>query len=516
MMSGKNESLFDLPPGLNRTTSQYAAGQTWWKGNLIRWFNRMLTPIGGWVKTSQIPTATPPSSEPIRATHSWRDLLKAPWAAYGSANKLWGVKVNDDGTFTYYDITPSSMGYNPGGGVGYGSGLYGKGVYGISSSGGIVLDSVGLWSLSNFGKLLVGVASQDGRLVKWDPVTPSTIASVITEAPIDNTLVVVTDEEFLMVLGGKNNPRRVKWASRRTYTDWIATDTNSAGGFDIQSNGVIIAACVVPGGVLILTDTDAHIAEYVGAPYYYGRRRLSTECDVAGPNVLIPTSFGAIWMGTSAFWQYNGAVNNLASSVELDVFFQSNLSQPHLLHSGINQFAQEAWWFYPDESSPVPNKYVVYGYNKSAGNYWTLGEMTRTAWLNPVWQAKPLGINDQNVYLQETGDTADGALRNAYAETGAMELSNGDTNLRVDRVYSDIVANNDIAIPATNISMTFSLRQAPEAPLRTYGPVSTNAAKGYVAVRMRARQISVRFDETSPGPWSLGKMRMRIKQAGVR
>lgn len=92
-MSGQNESLYDLPPGMNRTSTQYAAGRTWWKGNLIRWIQRVLTPIGGWVKYTETPLASTPGAEPIRSTYSWRDLLKAPWAAYGSANKLWGVRV---------------------------------------------------------------------------------------------------------------------------------------------------------------------------------------------------------------------------------------------------------------------------------------------------------------------------------------------------------------------------------------------------------------------------------------
>lgn len=511
-MSGKNESLLDLPPGINRTSSQYAAGKSWWNGNLVRWSSRMLTAVGGWSKISQMPSGT----EPIRATHSWRDLLKAPWAAFGSANKLWGAKVNTDGSFTYYDITPSGLGYNPGGAAGYGSALYGKGLYGVSSSGSVTLDSVSQWSLDNFGKLLFAVSSQDGRLCVWDPVTPATIAAPVPGAPVDNTIVIATDEEFLLVLGGKNNPRRVKWPSRRTYTDWTPTETNSAGGFDLQSNGVIIAACRVPGGVLVFTDTDVHILEYVGYPYWYGRRRLTTECDLVSKGAVQPVSFGAIWMGSGGFWMYNGAVNPMPSTVDLDVFFNSQLSSPHLIQSGINGFNQEVWWFYPSQASATPDRYVFYSFNASQAPYWAIGAMPRTAWLNPVWQQKPIGINNQNVYAQETGTTADGSPRGSYAETGAMDIKEGDNSFRLDRVYPDVVNHDDVSQPVTNLSLTFKLRQAPDAVQRTYGPISIAAAKGYVALRMRARQISMRIDETTPGPWSLGKIRLRGKEAGVR
>jgi hypothetical protein len=520
-MSGVNESLLDLPPGLNRTTSQYAAGKTWWNGNLIRWANRMLTPIGGWVKLYefQAPEDNPPAlgiDEPIRTTHSWRDLLKDPWAAYGSANKLWGSSVGKDGTYTFYDITPASLGYNPGGRIGYGSGLYGKGTYGLSAASGITVDGTSLWSLDNFGKLLVGVASQDGRLVIWDPVTPTQPATAVSEAPPDNSLVIATDEEFLMVLGGKNNPRRVKWASRRTYTDWTPTETNTAGGFDLQSNGTIVAACLVPGGILVITDTDAHIIEYVGPPYYYGRRRISDECEVVSPNALLPLSFGAVWMGQTSFWMYNGTVNKLPCSVELDVFYSSEKDKSYTIHGGINQYAQEAWWFYPGTQLVSPNKYVVFGYNQQESPYWTIGEMSRTAWLNPVWQEKPLAVDNQILYLQETGNSADGAPRNVFAETGVLEFENGTSNVRIDRIYPDIVNPIKLDQQVDNVQVTFKLKQAPSAMERTYGPVNINLAQGYVPLRMRARQITMRISEVTPGSWSLGKMRLRVKEAGRR
>lgn len=527
-MSGKNQSLFDLPPGLNRTVSQYAAGPTWWNGNLVRWVNKMLIPIGGWVKryefpltyASQLPgepDVTPlANAEPIRAAYSWRDFLKKPWAAYGSSNRLWATSINTDNSFTFYDITPAALGYNPGGLAGYGSGAYGKSIYGISPSGGITIDEDSLWSLDNFGKLLVGVASQDGRLVTWDPAIPGAIAAPVTEAPIDNTLVIATDEEFLMVMGGVNNPRRVKWPSRRTLTDWVPTATNSAGGFDLQSNGTIIGACLVPGGVLVVTDTDAHILEYVGPPSYYGRRRVSDECDITSAASLVSTSFGAIWLGHSCFWSYNGAVSKVPTTVDFDVFYNSELSKPHLVHGGVNQFAQEAWWFFPSQASNVPDRYVAYGFNEGVNKYWTSGHMTRTAWLNPVWQDKPIAINNLTMYLQETGDTADGELRGAFAETGAIEINDGDTSYRIDRIYPDVVSYQDVGEALNKLSFTFKMRQAPNAPELTYGPIKADNVEGYTSLRMRARQIALRIDEVEPGTWGLGKIRLRIKQAGVR
>jgi hypothetical protein len=514
-MSGQNQSIFDLPPGLNRTSTQYAAGRSWWNGNLIRWVNKVLTPIGGWVKLYDIPNMGTPPLEPVRSTYSWRDLLKNPWAAFGAADKLWGTQINPDGTYTFYDITPSGLGYNPGGMLGYGTGAYGGGAYG-TSSGGVTLDSTAMWSMTNFGKLLMSVSSQDGRLCKWDPVTPATISAPIAGAPVDNTLVIATDEEFLMVMGGKNNPRRVKWASRRTYDDWTPISTNSAGGFDLQSNGVIIGACLVPGGILVLTDTDAHMIEYVGAPYYYGRRRVSTECDLASSAALFQTSFGAMWLGQGSFWMYNGAVSPVPTTIDYDVFYNSNLSEQHLINGGVNQHNQELWWFFPSEASATPDRYALFSFNKGQDTYWATGNMSRTAWLNPVWEDKPLGINGQAIYAQEIGVTADGSPRNVYAETGAMDVDEGTNTYRIDRVYPDLVNVAASVGSDPDLSITFTCKQAPNSNSVSYGPVALNTVKGYLPVRMRARQISMRLDEVTPSTWAMGKFRFRLKGAGGR
>lgn len=451
--------------------------------------------------------------EPIRDTHSWRDLLKAPWAVYGSANGLFATSINADGSYTPYTITPAGLGYNPGGLVGYGSGLYGKGVYGVSIPGTVTLDSNSQWSLDNFGSLLVGVASQDGRLVVWDPTTPATVAQVVPTAPVDNTLVITTDEEFLMVMGGKHNPRKVKWPSQRTYTDWTPTGTNTAGGFDLHSNGTIIGACRVPGGILVLTDTDAHLIEFIGAPYYYAPRRLSDEGGLVAKNALSATPFGAIWMGSINFWTYNGVVDKLVSTVENEAFYLSNLTKANLVHSGINQFAQEVWFFFPTSDSTEPNRYVAYSYNQN--KYWTLGYMTRTAWLNPVWQVRPVGVYNQILYQQETGLTADGTPRSVYAESGFIDIQEGTNSYRVDRVYPDIVDPTGAEITAS-LNMSFKRKQAPNAPIRPYGPFSMHSDKGYVVIRMRARQISMKVEETVAAKWVLGNTKLRIKDAGSR
>ena len=92
---------------------------------------------------------------------------------------------------TVYDITPSTLTLVGGGRRGFGAGLYGNGRYGKSEV--AAADNIAQWSLDNFGRYLVAVHSQDGRLFSWDPANPTVIAAPVANAPVDNTLVVTTD-----------------------------------------------------------------------------------------------------------------------------------------------------------------------------------------------------------------------------------------------------------------------------------------------------------------------------------
>jgi hypothetical protein len=520
-MSGQNVSLLELPPGVFQDSTQYAAGRRWFSANQIRWVNNVMIPVGGWRQLLNFSGIT---TKVVRKLFSWRDDLKAPWLAAGSEDKLIGVSYIN-GIFTQYNITPAGLAYSPGGVVGFGRRGFGTGPFSIDGGGsGSVPDATALRSMDNFGKLLCAVHSQDGRLVSWDPLTPSTIAVQVAGSPVDNMLVIATEEEHLMVLGGHNNPRNVAWCSRREINTWTAADDNSAGGFDLKSNGAIIGACKVQSGILVLTDTDVHLIEYVGPPNYYGRRKIADEGGIIGQNTLSPVQGDAIWMDHANLFSYSGgAVTKVPCSLHTEMFYNSNLDLSYTVHMGLNEFAQELWFFYPNKDSSEPDRYIAMSYSQEP--YWTQGRMARSAWCTPVWQAKPIAANGTILYEQEYGSLADGVSRNdeIYAETGALELSTEDDPeggrvMWIDRIYQDAGVEGPgqtVGDPAA-FAMTFKLSQAPGAPERVVGPINLANPKGYTTVRMRGRQAVVRIEQTKDVVWKLGKIRLRIKPGGKR
>jgi hypothetical protein len=301
----------------------------------------------------------------------------------------------------------------------------------------------------------------------------------------------------------------------------VAAEDNSAGGFDLKSNGAIVSACKVQSGILVLTDTDVHLIEYVGPPNYYGRRKISDEGGIIGLNSVASIKGDAIWMDHANLFVYSGgAITMLPCTLHTELFYNSNLqaAQAHTVHMGINEFAQELWIFYPNRESSSPDRYVAMSYSKDT--YWTQGQMERTAWANPVWQARPIACNGTILYEQESGSLADGESRNGevYAETGALELGEGDNNMRIDRIYQDAGIEGpgfSVGDP-DSFTLTFKLQQAPGGPERLVGPIRLANPKGYTTVRMKARQAIVRVDQNKDVVWKLGKLRMRVKPGGAR
>ena len=55
--------------------------------------------------------------------------------------------------------------------------------------------------------------------------------------------------------------------------DWTFA-TNEAGDIILQTSGQIMQGLKTRGQTLIITDTDAHSAKYIGPPYVYGFDRL--------------------------------------------------------------------------------------------------------------------------------------------------------------------------------------------------------------------------------------------------
>ena len=478
-----------IPPGVYRNGTNYQAAGRYWDANLVRWYEGTMRPVGGWVKASG-DTFTGSA----RGMFSWRDNDYDRWLAVGTHSRLY---VWNGGNF--YNITPS--GYITGRsssftGYGYGAANYGAASYGTKRSVGAELDAT-TWSLDNWGEYLVACANSDGKLYEWQNNVGS-IAAVITNAPTDNTALIVTPERYLFALGAGGNPRLVQWSDQEDNTVWTPSGTNTAGSLELQTNGRILAAKRVRGQVLILTETDAHVMNYLGPPLVYGQEKVGSFCGLIGPQAVAVIEGGAVWMSDKSFFLFNGQLQPLPCSVGDYVFTDINLDQVAKIYSGHNSAFGEVWWFYPSADSNECDRYIIWNYRE---NHWAIGALARTCWTDSGVFTNPLAVGtDGYLYEHENGWTDNGTpiTSTRYAESGPVELSTGDRFMAVRQILPDEKSQGQV-------KLTFYTKPTPESSSTTYGPYTMQP---YTNARFTGRQVAMRVVGNADADWRVGTIRL--------
>lgn len=494
-----------FPPGIYRNSTPYAARGRFTGCNQIRFINGRYEPIGGWTRG----VATTLSGKP-RGITAWRSNdQKTRYLAVGTHSRLY---VWNDSSLL--DITPTSPALTVGRpdtiyGLGYGQGAYGDGEYGVArtSTTGNIYDAT-TWSLDQWGQELVACSTADGRVWKWD-LSAST-AAVVTNAPVDCTAIVVTEEFHLLALGAGGNARRVDWCSRQDLTTWTTAATNTAGNFDLQTTGRLLAGRRTRGQTLLWTDVDVHAVNYVGSPLVYGFDRVGQNCGAIGPLAMASSMSAAYWMGRDRFYVYDGYVRELQCDVHDHVFRDITQLQTHKIACGLNSRFGEIWWFYPSASSVENDRYVVYSIRE---NHWTIGEMARTCWQDSgpfrhIFAATPDGI----IHRHEEGMTADGSTRvgDIWIEYAPVELGNGDTTMRLHAIVPD--ASEGIE----NVQARIKGRYHPTGPETVYGPFDLSTTDGRTPVRVTTRQAQLRIEWIADAQARVGINRIDVTPGGRR
>lgn len=485
-----------IPPGIYRNGTQYQSAGRWWDANLVRWRNGAMGPVGGWTKWSD--TAI---SGIARAIQTWRDNSANRWVAVGTASKLY--VYNQSGT--RYDITPA--GFTTGSvdatiAIGYGKSTYGSYLYGAPRPDTGTVTAATTWSLDTWGQYLVGCATSDGKLYEWQLDT-GTAAAAITNAPTSCVGLVVTAERFLFALGASGNLRQIKWCDQEDNTTWTAAATNQAGDVELQTRGEIVCARRVRGATLVLTTTDAHIANYVGAPFVYQFDRVGDGCGITAPNAIAVVDNQAVWLGQKGFFVYDGYVRRLQSDV-IDYFITNvsdvQISKTYAVH---NSMFDEVWWFYPSDSTNECDSYISWNYVEDT---WAIGSLARSAASDRVVFNRPLMVGtDGYIYEHETGLAWGSAT--PYAESGPFELGTGERVVSVNYLYPDETTLGDV-------TATFKSRMYPTATETSHGPYTLAEP---TPTRLTGREFRVRVDTASPvSDWRWGVPRVDIVAGGKR
>lgn len=489
----------ELPPGVIALGTHYQSKGRFRYTDLMRWENGSLRPVGGWRKRS-----TSPMDGVSRAVLTWVTNNGTAWIGVGTNTNLYAITRSG----SVNDITPASFTPGPADasmGGGYGTGLYGTDLYGTVRADSTSVIPAASWTIDTFGENLVGLMDSEGIIYEWEP-DPLSVAVPVANAPTAGA-IVTTQENILMALGAYDgislNPRYIKWSAIQDNTDWTPTAVNQARDATLQTQGEIMTAKRVPGGLLVLTDEGAFLGSYVGPPFVYTFARVGSGCGIISRQAVAVTQAVTYWWGPNGFYQYNGFAQPLECDVQEHIFGDINLSQISKISAFLNSDYNEVWWFYPSSSSLELDRYVAFNF---LDGIWHFGRLDRTCGTgaNGVLQYPLLVGQDGYVYDHEVDSFRDG--RTATARTGPVELGNGDQVIMLKRYIPD-EGNTG------TVDVTFHMKQWPNGAEITAGPFDSTSPTD---LRLTARQMEIEYVVAPDIPALVGSFRFDAQAGGKR
>ena len=396
-------------------------------------------------------------------------------------------------------------------GTGWGVGAWSSGTWGSTTSLGDA-NQLRLWSMDNFGEDLIS-NPRAGSIYYWDKtnglntraVALSSLAGA-NKAPTKGLQVLVSDvDRHVIVLGadpisggsrsGTIDPLLVAFSDQENAAEWEPLATNTAGSLRCSAGSEIIGGLRARQETLIWTDVALYSLQFIGPPNTFGLVLLNEGVSLIGPNAAVNTPNGIFWMDKKGFYLYNGSVQPLPCTVQAFVFDNLNEKQAFQVFGFVNKQFDEVGWFYCSGENTVIDKYVAYNYVE---NSWTIGELSRTAWLDEGLVSFPRAAGKSSdtpyLYSHETGFDDDGSpMNNVFIESADFDIGDGQEFQFIRRFIPDIKFTGNSS-GTQKINLVLKARNFPGQTLTTDQTSSFTATTTKVDTRARGRQAAVRFE----------------------
>ena len=211
----------------------------------------------------------------------------------------------------------------------------------------------GLWSLDNFGQVLIATIA-NGKTFTWNAgaATPlQTRASTATSGfstannPTATRLTLVSPTtrhlchfgtETTIGTTTTQDDMFIRFSDQEDINDYAATAINSAGDFRLQDGTKIVGAIKAKETILVFTDNALYTMKFVGAPFTFGFEQVGTNCGLIGKNAVVEIDGAAFWLSPNGFFMFDGTVKSLPCSVEDFVFNNFDTTKGQQVAAGIN------------------------------------------------------------------------------------------------------------------------------------------------------------------------------------
>ena len=363
-----------------------------------------------------------------------------------------GATVSTGGSLSikpYEPVGPAAQSY----GYGWGIDTWGAGNWGEAASASDVSLEPGLWSLDNFGEVLIATIA-NGKTFTWNAGAASATsnrASTTTtnfatgSNPTASRLTLVSPTtrhlchfgtETIIGNTGTQDDMFIRFSDQEDINDYAATSINKAGDFRLQDGTKIIGALKAKESILVWTDNALYTMKFVGAPFTFGFEQVGTNCGLIGKNAAIEIDGVAFWMSPNGFFMFDGTVKSLPCSVEDFVYDSIDTTKGQQVTAGLNNLFTEVTWYYPSTNSEYNNKYVVFNYGEQMkGGVWYIGTEARTSWIDAVVYPKPFAtkfdINSTGTFPVVIGQTGLGQTTLFEHEVGTDQVNPDGTTTTV-------------------------------------------------------------------------------------
>ena len=425
--------------------------------------------------------------------------------------------------------------------TGWGVSTWGDGTWGSAAAVSFA-NQLRLWSHDSFGEDLV-INPRAGGIFFWDEssgvnnrAVNITSLSGANLAPTVGLQTIVSDiDRHVIVLGadpivgsarsGSSDPLLIAFSDQESVTVWEPTATNTAGDIRLSSGSQIVGGLRARQEILIWTDTSLYSMQFVGAPFTFGVNLINENVGMISPNGAVNAPDGVYWMARDGFYKYTGSVQRVPCSVLNYVLDDLNNTQSFKIFAFSNKEFNEIGWFYASSSSDDIDRYVNYNYLEGV---WSIGQLSRTAWLDEGIFANPLATEGSSkssvLYNHESGDDDDGSpMDNVFIESGDIDIEQGEQFGFVSRIIPDVKFFGDT--PTTGqINFVVKTRNFPGENLTTNSTNNVTSSTKQNFIRARGRQMVFRVqsdDDADTGvrlgfKWRLGINRFDIKTDGRR
>ena len=420
---------------------------------------------------------------------------------------------------------------------GWGAGSWGTGTFGSVTALSDV-NQLRIWTHDNFGEDLVFNA-RNGGVYYWDASSGTQTRGVALSdlsganlPPTKALQVLVSDiDRHVLCFGadpiedsartGTIDPMLIAFSDQENITEWEPLPTNTAGSLRLSAGSSIIGALRARQETLVWTDTALYSMQFVGQPFTFGVNLVNEGVGLVGPNAAINTPAGVFWMDKKGFYNYSGQVSSVPCSVESHVFKNINDTQGFQIFAFSNKEFNEVGWFYCSSTANNIDRYVVFNYNEKV---WSIGELSRNAWLDEGIFDRPLATGGSYVYQHEIGYDDDGsAMQNVFIESSDFDLDPAGENFQaVSRIIPDVnfIGTGSTGETGQQLDFVLKKRDFPGQDLSTVTTASCFSNTTKIDTRARARQVVLRVqsndDNTLGMGFRLGATRIDVKPDGKR